>query len=241
MSNTALIDGDICAYRCAASSNNEPDASVSILRVDDLINRIIQETAATDFLIYLSGPRNYRYDIDPEYKANRKDMPRPQWLEDTRAHLVVKWGAIVCDGIEADDALGIAQTEHKGMSIICSIDKDLKQVPGYHYDFVKQREVHIDEIDGYFNFYSQLILGDRSDNVFGFDGKARTTIPKFLQEHFDQLALFDNEYAMFEYVRDMYQDDERLLKNGRLLWIKRSEQEELWNFPSTPKQDTEQE
>jgi hypothetical protein len=47
-------------------------------------------------------------------------------------------GAVVVDGMEADDALAIEQTQYnldmgEECSVICSRDKDLRQVPGYHY------------------------------------------------------------------------------------------------------------
>jgi 5'-3' exonuclease len=91
------------------------------------------------FLVVVS---NFRYDIYPEYKANRKDMQRPKWLQVVREHLVTDWKATVTDGIEADDAMGIAQcTEHDGDSMICSIDKDMLMIPGHHYNFVNRSSV----------------------------------------------------------------------------------------------------
>ena len=74
----------------------------------------------------------------------------------------------------------------------------------------------------------QLLMGDKTDNVMGFDGKARPKIPKFLQPHLDWLFVHrDNYDLMLSYVKDLYNDDERLLKNGQLLWIQR-EEGQLW-------------
>ena len=108
MSKTAIIDGDMIAWRCAASAENET-LDVALERVDMFIERMLYEVKATSHKIYLTGSNNFRYDINPQYKANRKDKPRPQWLEAVREHLVVGWDATVTDGIEADDAMGIEQ------------------------------------------------------------------------------------------------------------------------------------
>lgn len=208
------------------------------------MRRILEETGAEQYRVFIGGDKNYRFDIDPNYKANRKDVPKPEYLQDVRAYLVTEWNAEITDGIEADDAMGIAQSQRNAKivgdayghfpdideTIICSIDKDLLQVPGNHYNFVKQEHVFVDQLTGLKNFYQQLIQGDQTDNIMGYDGKARPKIPKFLQPHIDNLLECVDEIEMFNYVREMYMDDERLLRNGRLLWIQRKEGD-VWEFP----------
>lgn len=239
----ALIDSDIVAYRVAAASENET-VEVALLRADELMRRILHETDATEYKAYLSGSDNFRKQIYPAYKANRDDKPRPKYLQAVREFLVTEWKASVCDGIEADDALGIEQSrahldlylcEFRGLvprvpTIICSIDKDLLQIEGQHYNFVKQSAIFVDRMQGLRNFYTQLIMGDRSDNIPGFDGKMRQTVPKFLQSKLDELYLCETEWEMFEMVREMYGDDEKLLVSGQCLYIQRKEND-LWRFP----------
>lgn len=225
----ALIDGDIVAYRCAAASEGDP-LEVALLRSDDLINRIVHETGSESYLLFLTGSNNYRYKYNPDYKANRTDKPRPKWLQDIREHLVVNHKASVEDEQEADDALGIYQMANKD-TIICSIDKDLLMIPGEHFDFVKGIRREQFNIPAIRHFYYQLIMGDRTDNIFGFDGKARQSVPKKLEHIVGELEAYDDELDMFQFVRDLYNDDDRLLMNGICLWIRRQE-EELWKFPS---------
>jgi len=114
---TALIDGDIVAYRCAAASEND-SKEVAVLRASDLMSRILQETQAESYHLFLTGSENFRYKYNPEYKANRKDTPRPQYLQDVRESLVVDWKASVEDGQEADDAMGIMQMATKDITIL---------------------------------------------------------------------------------------------------------------------------
>jgi 5'-3' exonuclease len=119
----ALIDADIVAYRCAASCEKQgvvvEDSWVALKRVDELMQRIIAETGASDFKAFLTGSDNFRYEYNPEYKANRKDTRRPVWLQQAREHLVTRWGASVEDGQEADDALGIMQTRLRKEAGLC--------------------------------------------------------------------------------------------------------------------------
>src|SRR3990167_7831206 len=230
----SLIDGDIVQYRCAWASNNDP-VGIAIARTDEMIDLILNDTKADTFEIYLSDDytNNFRYQIDPAYKANRKDQARPVWYKEIKEHLFDKWNAKLSLGMEADDSLGIRQTElnaqstyaelgHKSM--ICSIDKDLQQIAGSHYNFVKKIATYIEPIDGTRQLYLQLLIGDTSDNVKGVDRIGPVKAGKLLNH-------ITNEYDMFGVVRGLYNDDERLLRNGRLLYIRR-EDNEIWNFPS---------
>lgn len=221
---TALIDGDIVCYRCAATAEGDP-VEIALLRADELLQRILHETNAESYKIFLTGSNNYRYQYNPEYKANRSDKPRPKWLQQVREHLVVAWKATVEDEQEADDAMGIYQTANQD-TIICSIDKDLLMIPGKHYDFVKNIHREQFTIPAIRHFYWQLIMGDRTDNIFGFDGKARQSVPKKLESVMEELASYDDELDMFGFVRDLYNDDERLLMNARCLWIRREENQD---------------
>lgn len=209
---TALLDADIAAYRCAAASE-DADEEICILRLDKLVRDILYMVNATHHIAYLSGSNNFRKELYPEYKANRKDKPLPKWLNLCREYLVTEWGAKVTDGCEADDLLGAAQTED---TVICSIDKDLLQIPGRHFNFVKNEEVFQTELEGYRHFYHQLLMGDRSDNVPGVSGIGKVKASRFLEG-------CDTEQEMFNTVRAIYNDDKTFHTFGRLLWIWRYE------------------
>src|SRR5512139_1957182 len=104
----ALIDADIVGYRCSAASENDPE-DICLMRVDKLMRDILSETSSTGYLAFLSGSNNFRKEIYPEYKANRKDVVRPKHLPLVREFLQYEWSAAVTDGYEADDALGMYQ------------------------------------------------------------------------------------------------------------------------------------
>jgi 5'-3' exonuclease len=226
----SLLDLDIVAYRAAAScepnkskSEREP-LNVALLRCNDLMHRILHETQAESYKGFISGPDNFRYSIDPSYKANRKDVPRPEHLQQVREHLVVEWNAHVSDGIEADDNLGIHQSQGGGETIICSIDKDLLQIPGKHFNFVTNTFSEVNEQEGWANFYIQLIMGDRADNIQGYDGKMRQKVPQFLQPLIDDIKFEQSPLEMYKIVKDVYElGEEALFRNAQLLYIQRKE------------------
>jgi len=240
-----LIDGDLIAYRCAASCEKQgvvvEDFGIACARADNLLTNIINEVGGplVDNHIFLSGGENFRKTIYPQYKANRVDQKRPDYLEPLREWLVTKWGAKVTDGIEADDALGIAQTENtaKGtgfLTIICSLDKDLLQVPGNHYSWeigtstwnkpASRRWVSPQE--GLFNFYWQIMMGDAADNVPGFDGKMRQKVPKFMEDWYHMMQSLETEQELFDFVKGKYQLPlDHMLQHAACLWVQRYEGE----------------
>lgn len=183
------------------------------------MQRILEETKADTYQLFLGGDNNFRYQIDPSYKANRADKPKPMYLQDVRAYLAANWNAEIVNDIEADDAMGLAQTPD---TIICSIDKDLLMIPGHHYNFVKQERTYTEPLDGLKRFYQQLIQGDQSDNIMGYDGKARPKLPQFLEGVVRELWECATESEMYQIVVDLYEDKDRMLRNAQLLWIQQT-------------------
>lgn len=234
-----LIDGDLITYPCAASVRDADDGKdVALYRCDDAINRILYELGSTDFELYIRGQDNFRYSIFPDYKGNRT-KPVPRYLEDCREYLVSNWGAKLCNGIETDDMLGIQQTKYGEESIIASYDKDLKQVPGWHYNFKTGEKFYVSPVMGLRNFYRQVITGDGSDNIPSYDGKMRNTTPNFIKKLQAPLDDMVEDWEMWNHCMDIYCAPENgdwdsamaiLKRNAQLLYILRKE-DEHWQPP----------
>ena len=212
----ALVDSDIVAYRCAASAEGE-EPGIALARVDELMERILFNTNADSYRAFIGGKDNFRYKYNPQYKANRT-QPKPIHLQACRDWLVSEWKAEIVNGMEADDALGINQTTE---TVICSIDKDLRQIPGQHFNFVKLDWTEVDEYTSHYNLYRQFIEGDKSDNIIGMYGMGPKRAEKELY------GLHPDE--MFNRVRELYQDDKRMLMNGHCLYIWRKEND-VWPY-----------
>lgn len=239
----ALIDGDIVAYRSAASCEptktrpNREIKDVAILRAEEAIRNIILATKADSYRVFLSGSNNFRKTLYPAYKANRTTPP-PPYLADVGSYLILEHNATISDGNEADDEMGIEQSKHVGWSdlgldggdsVICSIDKDLHMILGNHYNFVTGEKKFVDEKTGLFNFYRQLIFGDRSDNIPGYDGKMRNIMapPKFLEPVIQDLQACETELEMYDVVEQMYLYEvdalglDQMHINAQLLYIQK--------------------
>lgn len=207
-----LLDGDIFCYRTAAVSE-DTDETICIARLDKLIQDTLYMTDSSEYKIFLTGDGNFRYNLYPEYKANRKDKPKPAHLQACREYLVTNWNARVSEGCEADDMLGYSQTED---SVIVSIDKDLLQIPGKHYNFVKNEWFYQNKWDGIRFFYHQLLKGDTADNVPGVKGLGEKKAQRLLEN-------CETEQELFDTCRDQYRDDTLMYVYGACLWIWRTE------------------
>ena len=69
------------------------------------------------------------------------------------------------EGEEADDQLSI-RCALKG-DTIATIDKDLNNTAGWHYNWQKDDLYCVGKIEADRNFYRQLLVGDSTDNIPG--------------------------------------------------------------------------
>lgn len=245
----ALLDGDILAFRVACTVEDQDTFGIPRWRIDEMVNNILEDTKATEFQIFLSGSpeENFRYQIYPQYKESRKNKPKPKWLEDLKAHLVTEWNAQIACGMEADDYLGIhqcyppqrVQVSHDTWeihdSVICSIDKDLLQIPGNHYNFVKKEFQYVTEFEGLRSFYRQILTGDGGDDIPGLYNVGPVKSAKWLAACQTESDLL--EVVMREYVKRLgpgtTEQDARnaIQRNGSLLKIRQSFEEGIWSCP----------
>lgn len=154
----------------------------ALMIVDVMIGDIRARYENADSVVFLSGVGNFRHSIATraDYKGNRAGSPRPKHMASIRDHLATKWNAVFSAGEEADDLIGIAATAAPD-SIICSIDKDLMQLPGKHYNFVTKEEVVVTPKEAVINLYAQVLSGDSVDNIPGVDGIGPIKARKILE------------------------------------------------------------
>lgn len=190
------------------------------------------------------------------YKGQRT-TDKPYHWNTIRQYLIDEFDAEVQYGIEADDRLGIEQMKDRAEAastyssyieddpveeallesldscdwlhntVICSRDKDLNMIPGWHYVWPagKQKEQlwFQDELSAIRSFYRQLLTGDPTDNILGLYGVGNSSqLVKRLED-------FNQEQLMFNHVYKAYQDrfgsyvPMFMWENAKLLWIKREE------------------
>jgi len=184
----AIIDADSIAFAITASMDrqmqDDPDADYDESDISTAVSHHLQnieeDTECLEYCMYLTGKASFRKQIDPNYKANRKATYRPPMLEDSKRIMVEEFGAEYAEeGFEADDevgqvALDFWHREAEDECIICSIDKDLDTIPGWHYrwpTFNRDGKVYfVTEEEAMQSYWVQVLAGDPGDGIKGIPG-----------------------------------------------------------------------
>lgn len=184
--------------------------------LNTVIEKIKFHSKCDEYKVYLTGKGNYREKlaVTNKYKGNRDGTLKPFYYDEIRAYLVNIHNAIIVDGMEADDALGLAQSEK---TVLCSKDKDLDTIPGLHLNWDKlDRGIYTvteDEANAF--FYKQVLMGDSTDNIKSIHGLGPKTADAMLCECVDEEERFS--VCMCAYLEKA--SYERLIENMYLLFI----------------------
>jgi len=179
MSINIYIDGDILVYQSMWGANSTKDIKK---KLDQTIANIMSELEGSTGKIAIKGSDNFRKEIYPEYKGHRKKELTEQEKEFfaySYDYLQNGWGAIPANGMEADDLLAIWNTEEPG--IIVSIDKDLLQVPGLHFNTRNKEYTNVTEDEGSLLLHTQVLMGDSVDNITGLKGIGKVKAAKVME------------------------------------------------------------
>ncbi|HRV01148.1 MAG TPA: hypothetical protein P5539_05595 [Mesotoga sp.] len=178
----ALIDADSLMYLISWVTPNQKQAERGLMKY---IEYIIDATEVPEAYVFVKGDNNFRYEVDPEYKANRRSSMDPEVLD--RVELLYSYARknfIESHKGEADDYCSIfayKALEDGRLPVICHIDKDLNMIPGWHYNFKKEEYYFISPQESFTFMCRQLMSGDMSaDNIPGLKGIGDSTAAKFL-------------------------------------------------------------
>jgi hypothetical protein len=217
--------------------------------------------------IYLTEGPTFRYDLakTKPYKGTRKDK-KPWHYDNLTVYMRDVLGAEIVTEIEADDAIAIEHCRSKVVidggvlcpredgtccgdpsncpeevrepeTIICSRDKDLRQLPGWFYSWELGKQASFGPVlishegtleisedkkkliaTGLAAFYGQVLTGDRVDNIPGLDKCGPVAAYNMLKDNIGDNRPFPE---MLLAVQDAYDDDELLLEQGQLCWLVR--------------------
>lgn len=142
--------------------------------------------------VYLSGERNFRDNLwtVKKYKGNR-DTPKPTHLGAVREYLSTTWFATTSNNQEADDDIGISAGAD---TVVVSTDKDLDQIPGWHYNWVKDEVYYVTEGDALQFKWEQVISGDSTDNIPGLPGYGPVKARAYLDEYCNHQGSSPKDY-----------------------------------------------
>lgn len=234
----ALYDGDRVPYALgrATDEDNQPlKWNFLRARVDAMIDNTVEDAGCDSSTIYLTdSPSNFRLKLATiqEYKGNRP-KEKPFFFHKIRDYMIKERGAVLVKNWEADDQMGIDQEfidiensvdgsiQRECSTVICSVDKDMRTVPGSLYDPLNKEFHDITEHKANQNFYKQLLTGDKVDNILGLFGIGEKS------KHLKNIDEMQEEKDMLEYCSKMYTKyfgnfaGKFLTENACLLWILR--------------------
>lgn len=197
MSTNIYIDGDILVYQSIWGAKKTKDIKK---KLDQTITNIMSDLEGGKGKIAIKGIGNFRKDIYPPYKGNRKKElteEEKEFFEYAYQYLKDGWNSITADDMEADDLLAMWQTEEPG--IVVSIDKDMLQVPGLHYNTRRKEYININEEEASLLLHTQVMTGDSTDNITGLKGIGKVKASKVLvdvpmSQHLNKVKDFWKEH-----------------------------------------------
>jgi hypothetical protein len=256
-----LLDADVLVYEVgyAAESGWQQPGFPSFDYVAEILdNRITHICAVVEAtqppILYLTGQGNFRTAIAKRTPYKDRPSNKPFHYKNIKAYIKCKYDYRESVGVEADDLLAIEQTARGLETIICTRDKDLKQVPGYFYSWELGNQPSfgphlIDQfgtiklsadkkkLSGYGDkfFYAQCLMGDRVDSIPGLDKCGPVAAFNILQATTTSPEAFE---AVLGAYRDVYEDtaEAELLEQSRLLHMTRRYENGkvlLWGFPNS--------
>lgn len=171
-----LIDADYIVYKCCAATETEIDFGEDLIVVtsnfSEAYSYVERELANIandlghfdDSILFFSDSTNFRKSLDPDYKGHR-NRKKPCGYKRVINKLKEEYHVVVMPTLEADDAIGIYATKEQG-HIICSPDKDMRQIPGDLYD-LSEGVVTITKEEGDRWHLIQTMAGDQTDGYAG--------------------------------------------------------------------------
>lgn len=219
-----LIDGDILIYTIALQNEEAVNWGNGLWTlhsyedkccglVDEAIKTLKENLDGDKVRICLTSPTNFRKDVLPTYKDNRKAKRKPLVLPLLRKHVMENHKGVMWDNLEADDVLGILATTpdpyYDYDNVIVSIDKDLKQIPTkVCADGTTVTEITQEEADYWFMI--QSLTGDAVDGYTGCPSVGIKTAEKILGDDINVPILELWDKVVHTYQKKGYTEAEAL-------------------------------
>lgn len=258
MSNI-LLDVDTMLYRVGYASPAPPTPEAACARLakmikdtEDKITSSIIPAIGEDYkhlLVFLTVPDGlgrYRDKFNKEttYKASRTSVPPPVFMDEMRDFIKLNYLVHQCPSseYEADDAIswhGWYNYEVTGQrDIIAGVDKDLNQIPGYHWDYSKDIGHFVTDAEANRFFFKQLLMGDVADSIPGIRGVGPRRADTLLSKGANPEEWWDIVLSTYTNKLPHLSEDEIaeiLYERGNKLWIQRREGQ-TW-YPPIPEKN----
>jgi DNA polymerase-1 len=246
---TLLIDADVLAFEAAVVAEESiewkdemwtvhADMALAKARVINRVEEFKDMMKTNSVTMCLTDRANFRRVLNPDYKANRSKSRLPIILRQVKQWIIEELDGQMWANLEADDIISILATDKEmdEETIIISIDKDFKSVPGIFYDYNKG-EYHQpteEEADNY--HLVQTIAGDHTDGYSGVPGIGVTRAERLLQsdgytwetvvKSYEKAGLTENEALTNAWMARLLRADNYSFRTNTIkkLWTPRNYQ-----------------
>ena len=196
-----------------------------LLHIQNYLQSIFLEEITSVELFITTCSKSFRKELSSDYKANRK---RNKYVYMLRDHYKFN-DAHFSDTHEADDLIARRAKElGKDNYIVCSIDKDLKQIGGYYWSYYRTPERNMD---------GTIILNEHGNKsmVYKHDSVDYITDEQANKFFWCQMLMGDSGDGIKGLHRVGEKTAEKILKDSKCLWftvareyIKRNQKEDFY-------------
>jgi len=127
--------------------------------------------------VCLEASGNFREELYPNYKGTRQNKillrkELVEWVKESFPRVILAFGRETDDVVATYMWKGYKDFKLTGVyTYMCaSCDKDLRTVAGLLYNYCKDEEIEISELEADRAFCGQLLEGDNIDNIKGING-----------------------------------------------------------------------
>jgi DNA polymerase-1 len=195
-----LIDGTYYLYRAYYAlplfTNTLGEPIGAIYGIINMIKKILHDHKPKYMIIIFDSPsKNFRHQLFPEYKKNRKNIPDELKIQINSIYKIIKYlgvSTIIIPNFEADDVIGTLSNyyaQKNNLVLISTNDKDLGQLVSNNIKIINNDNKILGpkEIELKYGVQSQFIpdllglMGDTTDNIPGIPGIGKKTAIKLIQ------------------------------------------------------------
>jgi DNA polymerase-1 len=249
MNKTLLIDADVLAFEASVIAEESiewkeemwtvhADMALAKARIVNRVEEFKEKLQADDIVMALTDRANYRRILNPDYKSNRSKSRLPIILKQVKKWIIEEMDGQLWPNLEADDVISILATDKKmdEETIIVSIDKDFKSVPGIYYDFNKDETHHVSQEDADRYHLIQTLMGDATDGYSGVPRLGPIGAEKILEKDgytwetvtacYEKAGLTENDALMNAWMARLLQADNYCFRTNTIkkLWTPRNYQ-----------------
>ena len=206
----------------------------------------IRDAGCSKGFLAFTGSLNFRKVLLPTYKANRAGKSKPETYKAVVSALKQHFPFGEVDGLEGDDLMGLMLTHGRRKNAVAiTIDKDLRGVPGWHYNPLKDKKpTLVGPEEALWFWMSQVLTGDTSDGYEGIRGVGAARSAKILGEPSGDVALLW-ERVIYTYLEAGKTEQDalviarvsRILRDGD--YDKTRKAVRLWTPPTGQQEETE--